>query len=108
MLGKTLRMRVKSLTSSRRLALFACLFVTNLAAVGDLRLIEAVKSRNTAEIQRLLKQGIDVNATYGDGSTALHWAAYWDDDATAERLLRAGAKVDAADDHGVTALWLAC
>src|SRR5262245_34388133 len=91
-----------------RLLLASLLLIANLDGAGDLRLIEAVKTRNAAEIQRLLKQAIDVNATYGDGSTALHWAAYWDDDQTADLLIRAGAKVNAADDHGVTPLWLAC
>ena len=105
----TLKIRVKSFAvSSWRLLLVAVLFATNLPAAGDLRLIDAVKNRNTAQIQRLLKEAVDVNATYGDGSTALHWAAYWDDDSTADLLIRAGAKVDAADDHGITPLWLAC
>jgi ankyrin repeat protein len=86
-----------------------CLALTaQLAGAGDLRLIEAVKNRNTDEIRRLIKEAVDVNAAYGDGATALHWAAYWDDDQTAALLIAAGAKVDAADDHGVTPLWLAC
>ena len=44
----------------------------------------------------------------GDGATALHWAAHWDDAAIADVLIAAGATVDAADDHGVTPLALAC
>lgn len=43
-----------------------------------------------------------------DGTTALHWASYRDDVAKADLLLRAGAKVNAANDLGVTPLWLAC
>jgi ankyrin repeat protein len=105
----TPKMRAKSLGAASGIALlFACLLGANLAGAGDRRLIEAVKGRNSSEIQRLLKQGVDVNATYGDGSTALHWAAYWDDEQTVGLLIRAGAKVDAADDLAVTPLWLAC
>jgi ankyrin repeat protein len=49
-----------------------------------------------------------VNATEGDGSTALHWAAHWDDLAIADLLIRAGANVNKATDLGVTPLALAC
>lgn len=38
----------------------------------------------------------------------MHWAAHWDDGATAGALIRAGAKVNASDDEGVTPLSLAC
>jgi ankyrin repeat protein len=95
---------------ARVFAAFALIAILSAGAdgAGDLRLIDAVKSRNAAEVARLLKQGVDVNATYGDGATALHWAAYWDDAPTGDLLIRAGARVDAADDHGITPLWLAC
>ena len=46
-------------------------------------------------------------APSGDGSTPLHWAAYKDDPAKVEQLIRAGADVNAANDLGVTALWAA-
>ena len=55
-----------------------------------------------------LKQGVDVNAARADGATALLWAAHWDDLETVDLLLDAGAKVNAADDHGVTPLARAC
>ncbi|MBI2189468.1 MAG: ankyrin repeat domain-containing protein [Acidobacteria bacterium] len=45
--------------------------------------------------------------TEPDGTTPLHRAAYHDDRARADALLRAGADVDAATDVGVTPLWLA-
>jgi ankyrin repeat protein len=48
-----------------------------------------------------------VNAPDGDGSTALLWAAYHDDEESVDLLLRAGANVNAANDLGVTALWTA-
>ena len=43
-----------------------------------------------------------------DGATALHWAAHWNDLQIATLLIRAGADVNATDDHGVTPLSLAC
>ena len=37
------------------------------------------KQKDVAAVRALLKQRADVNATEGDGATALHWAAYHDD-----------------------------
>jgi ankyrin repeat protein len=77
----------------------------------DPRLIQAVKSRDVEAVRALLKQGskqIDVNATEGDGATALHWAADRDDLPIADLLIRAGAHADVADDLGTTPLHLAC
>jgi ankyrin repeat protein len=58
-------------------------------------LAEAVKQRDTAALRALLKQGADVNAAEGDGTTALHWAAMNGDAETAQMLLYAGANVKA-------------
>ena len=46
-------------------------------------------------------------APSGDGSTPLHWAAYRDDLARVDQLIRAGASVNAANDIGATPLWAA-
>ena len=78
------------------------------AAAGDLRLVDAVKSKNAEAVQALLKQRVDVNAPQGDGATALHWAVHFDDLHIADLLIRAGARVNAANDTGVTPLFLAC
>jgi ankyrin repeat protein len=78
------------------------------AAAGDLRLIDAARARNAESVRTLLKQKIDVNARQGDGATALHWAAHWDDGEIAGLLIAAGANVNAANDLGVTPLALAC
>jgi uncharacterized protein len=74
----------------------------------DLRLIRAVKAQDEATTRALLKQRVDVNAQQGDGSTALHFAAYDDDLAIADLLIRAGARVDAPNDLGSTPRHLAC
>src|ERR1022692_2409681 len=74
----------------------------------DLRLIQAVKAQGEASVRALLKQHVDVNAQQGDGATALHWAANLDNLTIADLLIRAGARVDAANDLGATPLHLAC
>ncbi len=43
-----------------------------------------------------------------DGSTALLWAAYWNDEKAVEALLAAGANVNASNRDGFTALSQAC
>jgi uncharacterized protein len=78
------------------------------AAGPDRRVVEAAKARDLVTIRALIAARADVAVPQGDGATALHWAAHWDDAAIADALLAAGAKVDAADDHGVTPLALAC
>ena len=102
-----------SLTVKKMVARAAlpALLVAGLAAgsepQGDLRLVEAVKHKNMSAVRTLLEQGVDVNVPEGDGATALHWAAYWDDAETVDRLIAAGANVDAANDLMVTPLALA-
>ena len=59
-------------------------------------------------VRSLLKQGIDVNASHGDGMSALHWAAKHENVEIAEMLLYAGANVNALTRLGkFTALHLA-
>jgi uncharacterized protein len=79
----------------------------SLHSAGDHRLIDAVRDRNRAAMDALLKQRVDVNVTGPDGATALHWAAHWDDREIADVLIRAGAKVDVVNDFGVTPLSMA-
>jgi ankyrin repeat protein len=68
-------------------------------------IVEAAKSGNREAIRMLLQKGANANDADGDGSTALHWAAYLNDAQAVDMLLRAGAKPNAASDLGVTALW---
>lgn len=74
----------------------------------DLRLVEAVKNRDRESARTLLEQFGNVNSAQADGTTALAWAAHWDDLDTADLLIRAGANVKAANDYGVSPLSLAC
>jgi uncharacterized protein len=73
----------------------------------DLRVVEAARGRNGTALLVLLKQKADPNAPQADGATALHWAAHWNDLNVVDALIRAGARVDAANDYGVRPLNLA-
>jgi ankyrin repeat protein len=68
-------------------------------------LVAAAKNADWEAVAYLLEQGEDVNEATGDGTTALHWAAYWDDTAGAELLIHAGADPGVANDLGATPLW---
>lgn len=70
-------------------------------------LIEATKNQDSREIENLLRQDSDVNEAHGDGSVALHWAVYRNNNSIARLLLDGGADANSADSHGVTPLSLA-
>ena len=79
------------------------------AASSDTHLADAVQNGDRAAIRTLLAKKVDVNAPQGDGTTALHWAAFNDDTVTAKLLLAAGANVKAATrDGAITPLFMAC
>jgi len=65
---------------------------------------DAVQNRDMAALQALLKQHASVNAAQPDGTTALHWAAHWNDAETAGLLLKAGADAKAVNQYGATPL----
>ena len=47
---------------------------------------DAMMRRDPQAVRALLEQKADVNAPQLDGSTALHWAARWNDADTAQAL----------------------
>jgi ankyrin repeat protein len=97
---------IKDLASGWLIVLMS---VANLAAEGsDLRLVEAAGRGDQEAVRSLLQEQVEVNLAYGDGMTALHWAAHWNDLEMAELLVGAGANVNAANDYGVTPLSEAC
>src|SRR5215471_5740976 len=88
------------------------LFLTTLLAVmppaGDTRLADAAMQGDKSALQTLLQQKADVNTPQGDGTTALHWAAYREDVEMARILIKAGADVKAATRiGGMTPLFMA-
>ena len=70
-------------------------FMPNYVAPSVLTIADAVMLRDHDGVRSLLKSGADVNASQGDGMTALHWAASLNDVDTAQMLLYAGANVRA-------------
>ncbi len=77
------------------------------AAGKDALLADAVQRGDQATMRSLLETQANVNATQGDGATALHWAAYLNDAETTALLIRAGANVNVPNNYGVTPLGLA-
>jgi ankyrin repeat protein len=64
----------------------------------------AVQNRDIATLRSLLKQHAPVNAAQPDGTTALHWAAHWNDAEAVSLLLQAGANAKATNRYGTTPL----
>jgi len=82
------------------------LMVTGLGAAGApaSELADAARNRNPEAIRSLLGKRADVNAAQPDGTTALHWAAHWNDIDSVNLLLRAGANAKAVNRYGATPL----
>jgi ankyrin repeat protein len=87
-------------------AVMAVMTALPLAAAGT-PLIDAVKRNDPIAVNALLDRGAGVDATEGDGTTALHWAVQLDALAIVDLLLEAGASATAANRFAVTALELA-
>ncbi|MEW5916722.1 MAG: ankyrin repeat domain-containing protein, partial [Gemmatimonadota bacterium] len=70
------------------------------AAPPDAPVADAAMRRDAAAVKQLLKQGADVNASQGDGMTALHWAARHGDADLVRMLVYAGARKEATTRNG--------
>ncbi|MCY4025992.1 MAG: ankyrin repeat domain-containing protein [Acidobacteria bacterium] len=79
----------------------------SVSSAADRPLADAARRADWGVVRALVERGADVTERQGDGATALHWAAYWDEVELAGLLIEAGADVDAANDLGVTPLWAA-
>jgi len=78
------------------------------AATQDARLSRAAMEGDMPAVRRLLSENAEVNGAQGDGTTALHWAAYTDDRVMVELLIRAEADVNAETRLGaLTPLFIA-
>jgi uncharacterized protein len=83
--------------------LFGCTVLVA-TTLDNVRLINAVKNRDTTTVRTLLKQHADPNASDVDGTTPLIWAAHNGDSETGKLLISAGANVKATNRYGVNAL----
>jgi ankyrin repeat protein len=87
-----------------RLATAIALLGASTAFAADTALIDAIKAKQHEAAVALLEKGVDVQAREVDGTTALHYAAHYDDAELVKRLIKAGADVKAANDYGATPL----
>ena len=74
----------------------------------DTRLAMAAQQGDKDAVTSLLKEKVDVNVAPGDGTSALHWAAWRGDVDIAKLLMKAGADLEATTRLGnLTPLMLA-
>lgn len=84
-----------------------CLLVP-LPALAASDLADAAMNGELETVRSLLDQRAgDVNEAQLDGTTALHWALYWDDLEMAGLLIQAGAAVNTANRAGATPMRMA-
>ena len=65
---------------------------------------DAAERKDAAALRKLIAQHANVNEAQADGTTALHWAAHWNDLDSFNLLLRGGANAKAANRYGATPL----
>jgi ankyrin repeat protein len=68
---------------------------------------DIVSAGNRVAAIQLISSGADVNQLSVDGTSALHWAAYLQDQELLEMLLAGGADPDLANDYGATPMTVA-
>jgi ankyrin repeat protein len=78
------------------------------AAEAPATLADAAERQDRAAVHALLQDGARPDAAQADGTTALHWAVYYDDLELVRRLVDERADVNAANRYGVVPLSLAC
>jgi ankyrin repeat protein len=96
-------MRIRRL---RQISLCLCVFapLCFYASAAGPDAADAAQRRDKDALRTLIKQRADVNAAQPDGTTALHWAAHWNDAELVDLLLRAGANPKAVNRYGSTPL----
>lgn len=87
--------------------LVALLSFAGFASAAVSEVADAAMNGNKEAVRTLLQQKANVNAPQIDGTTALHWAVQANDLEMAELLIRAGAKVSAANRADATPMLLA-
>ena len=103
------RSHILSCLTVGSIAVASSFVVTDVGAAEMSReLIEAVRTDDLNQVERLIMSGVEVSGKRGDGSTALHWAVHRENIEISDLLIDSGADINAADDHGVTPLALAC
>ena len=87
------------------LVVVGCLVGPEVGATVLPPLVDAAKTENWESMRVLLSEGTDVTAATDDGTTALHWATYWDNVEAVRLLIAEGADPGVSTDLGATPLW---
>ena len=74
---------------------------------GTSDVADAVQAKNSDTLRALIAKKADVNALQSDGTTALHWAAHWNQVDVADVLIANGGKAGMANRAGATPMFLA-
>jgi len=82
-------------------------FLVLLPAATTSEVADATANNKPETVRALVLRHADVNAPQADGTTALHWAARWDNLETADLLIHAGADPKPANRDGATPMFLA-
>lgn len=90
------------------LLLTLAVVATIVPAAAGRRVVDAAKDQDWPQVRALLNQHADPNLRSEDGSTALLWAAHWNEPEVASLLVGAGADANAANDFRATPLSEAC
>ncbi len=86
-----------------RLLLFVSLAAATMSAASS-DAADATERRDGAALRKLVNQHARINDPQPDGTTALHWAAHWNELDSFNLLLRAGADPKAVNRYGATPL----
>jgi ankyrin repeat protein len=90
-------------------SLLAGFSIALVLAANDSRLSEAAMEGDRDSVRTLIQQKADIDGAQGDGTTALHWAAFKDDMEMVKMLVAAGANVRVTTREGaITPLFVAC
>ncbi|HWK55216.1 MAG TPA: ankyrin repeat domain-containing protein [Hyphomicrobiales bacterium] len=82
------------------LSLFAPLLLASGLCCASEELVRALESEDVERAVSLIDAGVDVNAAASDGTTALHWAAYYGKADLVGLLISREAKVNVRNDYG--------
>jgi|SRR5579871_1466762 len=88
----------------KAIAVVAALSLAPALFAASLGPADAAEHQDWGALRTLIQQHADLNAPQPDGTTALEWAAHWNDLDTVKLLLKAGADVNRANRYGVTPL----
>ncbi len=75
-----------------------------MSSAAEESLVSLAEKQQVSQAYALIESGVDVNRAAADGTTALHWAAYYGELELARRLIRVEADPDTRNDYGSSPL----